>query len=281
MWGNIIGGALGAIGNIIGGNQEAKAQQKAAELNAATQENFAKMGVRWKVDDAKAAGIHPLVALGAPTASFSPSYVGDSSSGNTARELGNMGQDIGRALSATRTAEERTIADLQVQSARLDLEGKALDNQIKNSTLRKMNQVGPAFPGTDTFIPGQGNSGLISERAMERTKSLKGAPHSEPGAITDLGWAKTKHGLVPVPSKDVKERIEDNMPQEFMHYLRNNVAPNWGGGTKPPKSALPKGATDWEWSVSAQEFRPIYKGKGRDPIQKAQDWYDKYLRWPK
>lgn len=263
MWPAILAGVGGSIlGGILNNNAQNKATDANTQVNRENQElqkEFAQQGLRWKVADAKAAGINPLVALGAQTASFSPASIGSTPNTSMGDTMSNIGQDVSRAMSATRTSDERTIAQLNVQGAQLDLQGKALDNQIKQSQLRKMEAVGPAFPGTDSFIPGQGNSGrAITEKNMERTKTLKGSPHAEPGAIADLGWAKTKTGVVPIPSGDVKQRIEDNMPQEFSHFWRNNVAPNWGGGSKPPKSALPKGATHWEWSHSSQEFQPYH-----------------------
>lgn len=257
---------VGAVGNILGGKSEAKAAKEAAEMNAAAQREFAQMGVRWKVADAKAAGIHPLVALGAQTTSFTPSYVGDSSAANTYRELGNMGQDISRSVSKSSTQEERDIATLQIQSAKLDVEGKALDNQIRAQRLRQL-QAGPAMPSVSgsSFIPGQANSGSgIIDKPLERTKTLKGSAWSEPGALPDTGWVTTPNGgLVPVPSKDIKERIEDNVFQEGAHFLRNNVMPNFGSGPKPPKSSLPKGYKAWVWDHLNQEYRPSKTGRGR------------------
>lgn len=288
MWGTILPAIASQAGNIVGAVLQKKAAEKSdqankdtASFNAAKQEEFAQHGIRWKVADAKAAGIHPLVGLGASTTSFSPVGVGNVPDSSMANMASNMGQDISRSISATRTADERQMANLQVQAAQLDLQGKSLDNDIKISTLRQMNQTGPAFPGSQGFMPGQGSGAGIHEKPMERTTSMKGVPHSEPGAITDLGWARTATGVVPVPSGDVKQRIEDNMPHEWMHYYRNNIKPNFGGGTKPPKSALPKGATDWEWSFTNQEYQPIYKGKSKTPYSRAQSWYDKNLRWPR
>jgi len=41
--------------------------------NIQLQKDFAQHGIRWRVEDAKAAGIHPLAAVGAAGASYSPS----------------------------------------------------------------------------------------------------------------------------------------------------------------------------------------------------------------
>lgn len=267
---------LGAIGGAVAsgvlGYMGAKEQSEATEAaNAANlafareqqafQEKMAMRGIRFRVEDARGAGIHPLAALGANVSSPAPISVGLTPDTAMGENLGRMGQDINRALSSVQTAPERQLSELQIQSAKLDLDGKALDNQIKNSQLQKMNAVGPAVPAVtgSNFIPGQGNSGSsITNKNLERTKTLKGAPHSEPGAISDVGWAKTATGIVPIPSGDVKQRIEDNMPQEWMHYYRNNLSQNWGDGPKPPPEALPRGATSWDWHIPSQEFRPYY-----------------------
>lgn len=62
--------ALSAIAApIIGG----LFQRKANEENKDQQREFAQMGIRWRVEDAKAAGLHPLYALGGSGATYSPS----------------------------------------------------------------------------------------------------------------------------------------------------------------------------------------------------------------
>ena len=278
--GTAIGGAIGGpVGGVIGGGiggavQNEAARKRQAEANAANyanQKEFAQNGIRWKVADSIAAGIHPLVGLGASTQSFAANIMPEPT-----QDFSGLGQDLTRAMSATRTQDERDLATLSVQSAKLDLQGKELDNQIKLSQLNKMNSTGPAMPGSATFIDGQGNSsgpGRISNKALERTVSAPGAPHSEPGAITGVGWQNTHDGgLVPLPSNDVKQRIEDNLFHEASHFWRNNVAPNWGGGPKPPTKQLPKGYDTWKWDVSRQAYYPaitlsngetVWEHKGR------------------
>ena len=255
----ISGAVLGAAGNILGGNQAAKAQREANEKNAALQKEFAQQGIRWRVEDAKAAGIHPLYALGANTISAAPSYVGDPNAGATPRALGDMGQNIGRAIHATRTNEERQLANIQLMSAKTDLEGRALDNQIKAATLKNLTQ--PATPsagtpgGLDNFIPGQGNS-PIKINPAERTASQKGRLSQEAGWTPDVAYARTDTGLTPVPSKDVKERIEDQLIPEIMWAIRNQLMPNITGQGAPPLNQLPKGYDKWRWNKLKQEWQP-------------------------
>lgn len=277
--GGAIGGPSGAaIGHGIGSGfqaqQERKRQEEANRANIALQKEFAQNGIQWRVKDALAAGIHPLAALGAQTHSFQASVMSEPTA-----NMSGMGQDLSRALASTRTQDEKDLQTLQVQSAKLDVEGKALDNQMKQSQLNKLNQTGPAFPGGGNFIDGQGDSGASKSRVvskpMERTVSLKGAPYSEPGAVTDVGWVKTPSGIVPVPSKDAKERIEDSMPHEWSHFYRNNITPIWGGGPKPPKEALPKGATGWKWNPIQMEYQPKFPSKDPPAPRDMRSYYRK------
>ena len=70
--GSAIGSAIGAVGSIAGGLIGANNAQSVAGMNYEAQKEFAQNGIRWKVEDAKRAGIHPLYALGASTQGYSP-----------------------------------------------------------------------------------------------------------------------------------------------------------------------------------------------------------------
>lgn len=253
--------AGGILDNIVGAdnaNKERQSQQGMAQDNINMQREFAKHGVRWKVEDAKAAGIHPLAALGAQTHSFSPVTIG-SGGEHTPTNFREMGQDISRAIDKTRTAEEAAVAKIQLAQAEAGLESQHLDNQIKATQLKKL-QNGPAFPGSAHTIDGQGDSGLVANQPLKRTYTRAGKPHQEVGEVSDVGYARTKQGLVPVPSSDVKERIEDNMIQEVLWSIRNNVLPNFTGGDPP--------SPDYYWDDYAQAYRKkkVWK-KSKDQIE--------------
>lgn len=144
MWPAIIAGAAALGGGLLGNRNSESNLNKNADL----QREFAKQGVRWKVEDAKAAGIHPLYALGAQTHSFSPIAMQDS----LGPAIANMGQDVSRAMHATRTASEREAANAQaVVLGKLSVERAGLENELLRSQIaRTQSQVGPpmaqAFP---------------------------------------------------------------------------------------------------------------------------------------
>lgn len=248
MFGSILGSIAGAA---VSGLLSNKGQKDAGAANAALQREFAQNGIRWKVEDAKAAGIHPLYAMGAPTVSASPSYMAGS-----VPDLSGVGQDIGRAIDAKRTGSERVTARLEA----LSVERAQLENDLLRSQIAKVNQ--PASPpplpgGNDGFvIDGQGNS-RVSTVPMERNASVPGLPALEAGSVNDLGFARTgSGGYAPVPSQDVKQRLEDTFLPETMWSFRNMLTPNFGFGSPPPDSALPKGFNVWNWSIARQQWEP-------------------------
>lgn len=261
----LVGGGTALLGGIM----SSRSNRAAAEANAAAQERYAKEGIRWKVADAKAAGISPEYALGANTTSFNPTYTG-SQQGNI---IADAGQNIARAAMASEPAESRKInAALQTETLR----GMKLDNDIKQSQMTRVNVPGnPAFPSAQgNVIEGQGNS-PVKDVPLERTGQSLKTPHSEGGSIPSVGWAQTADGgLRPVPSQDIKNRIEDQLIPESVWAAQNIVAPNFGKGPKPPSEALPKGHF-WRWSVSRQAWYPS-KGK-RNFGDTAWEWYEKNL----
>ena len=158
MFGDLIKAGTSLIGGLLGQSAAKDANTRAeyqADLNRRMQYEFAQNGIRWKVEDAKQAGIHPLYALGANTVSYSPVSVG---SGNPDMSMANavsaMGQDVSRAVNATRTAPERvdafnkTIQDLTVTNMQLK-------NEQLRSQIAKLNQGGgtPPFPSPLPDIP--------------------------------------------------------------------------------------------------------------------------------
>ena len=64
---------ISAGGNLLGGALGNKGGDGFSTKNYKAQKQFAQNSIRWKVKDAKFAGIHPLFAMGANPASFTPS----------------------------------------------------------------------------------------------------------------------------------------------------------------------------------------------------------------
>lgn len=87
---------------LAGGALSRRSAESAGNKNADLQRDFAKNSIQWRVADAKKAGLSPLAALGNPGIAASPAYVGGGDYG-----LSDFGQDISRAMYATKSSEDR------------------------------------------------------------------------------------------------------------------------------------------------------------------------------
>lgn len=182
MLDSIIGG-LGKLGDWITGSNNAEknnnTQMQIAAQNIANQKEFAQNGIRWKVADAEAAGLHPLAALGAQTSSFSPISVGLESPKS---DFGGMGQDIGRAIDAGSTGSERTSrmqgAVAKVATS-LSLEKASLENDLLRTSIAKQRaQLGPPIP-SPVPMPQSGPDRTVGGLAVKED-DLKQKPEDHP-----------------------------------------------------------------------------------------------------
>lgn len=252
LLGALAGPALGLVGTLMGNAQRQQGQER--ELEA--QKEFAQSGVRWKVEDAKKAGIHPLAALGAQTASYAPIGIGDN---DLSAGFSAAGQDLSRALDATRTFPEKldavgkTMQGLQLQ--RMGLENELLQAQIAKTRATSA----PPFPmatQSPYLLPGQTSalptgSGSVVDLPLERVAPPASVPQVEPGAVTDLGFTRTGGGFAPVMSDDAKQRMEDDHVSMLVWNIRNRLLPSFGINLTPP--AVPG---DWHFNPIFQEYAP-------------------------
>lgn len=203
----ILSGALSAGASLIGGALNNKSAADAGQRNYDAQKEFAQNGIRWKVADAKAAGIHPLAALGVNNASFSPSFTaGDNG-------FAQAGQEFGRAIEAKATRAERELeVAMQRETHSEQLRGLRLENDIRAEQLLQMKENSleavkkasrpPAMPGVDNgVIPGQGDS------RMDKP-------------IPKFGWAYDDKGrLSLLPGEDYAGRYEDKLLLEWFPFI--------------------------------------------------------------
>lgn len=212
----MLGDLIAGFTKIIGGAIDRKANQRAADAanatqmaiadkNIALQKEFAQHGVRWKVEDAKAAGLHPLYAMGGQTHSFAPVSVGTvSPSSDFGRSLADAGQDIGRAVNATRTSGEREVAFNDAVQG-LQLENWSLQNEMLKSQIAKLNATqSPAFPGEVPMVESAGRPPLMFNGQVIETDpgtssaedfSFRGGEPAEWLAAAPIIWQDYRHNV--------------------------------------------------------------------------------------
>lgn len=150
------------------GNSSVRNAQKRADFeyarSLADQSEYS--SVQRRVAEAKAAGIHPLAALGYQAPSFIPPQNDNYYAGGQEYGLQQMGQDISRAVAASQTEGERRSAqatqsvvdNLAIQRMRLEVQGLFLENQYRLSQLVRLREgVGPGFAPTNSNSVGGQN----------------------------------------------------------------------------------------------------------------------------
>ena len=287
-WGSAIGGAIGGALGLIGAGQSQANAERLNQLNYEHQKEFAQNGIRWRVADAKAAGLHPLAALGALGASYSPSAViGDSPDFSF---LKDMGQGIDRAMDAKATRQERVEREEKSNALfNEELKGKQLQNQETETRIQQMKwdmamdaarnaersvrtqQQVPAMPSLapdGSLMPGQENAtspGGIESKPAEIVVNEPGRRGQERGSITELGFSRTNDGgYVPVMSNDAKQRYEEDIFGEIGWNLRNRLPGLIDRqDVAPPRSWLSDPDSSWEFDLSRGAWyeRPAGRSK--------------------
>lgn len=255
---DFLGKGIGMFMDMQSAERNRDLQERNAANNIALQREFAQSGIQWKVEDAKKAGIHPLYALGASTTSFSPVSVGASAPTSFARDLGSMGQDISRAVNATRTGDQRVDA-YSTAAAQLSLEKAGLENELLRANINKIRQqINPPLPSPGgNFIPGQGDTPpIIKVKPGETETSSPYNPSQAAVVAPDVAFSQTRTGMAPVPSKTLKEQIEDITIPQLMWGIRNNVLPIVGINQNPPQRSPGEGNV-WVFHPVLGEYQAV------------------------
>lgn len=267
-WANAVIAGANLAGSLFGGggsgNDAADAAAIQAEQNRLNQREFAEHAIRWRVADAKAAGIHPLYALGAnlPTYSPNPIVVGPGGEDNTAASFLDFGQNLARSIDSTRTGSER----LEARLGSLAVERGELENDLLRAQIALLgsSQVGPAMPESlstaslpSAVPPGGSKVGSVVV-PHEITATGPERPSHAAGVQPQTTWVRTDTGFQPVPHREAFEDADIGNPAALTWYWRNQALPTLGisGSSPPPDSYLPPDAVGWRWSPGMQEWQP-------------------------
>lgn len=234
----VVAAASNIIGGIMGNNSADKANKLAARESAANRKlqlDTLQNQIQWRVADAQKAGISPLAALGASLGMYQP--VSTNFASKDYGFIGDLGQDISRAITAGQTSRERqanaVIAAKQnalaMEERSIQLENGRLQNEYLRSQIARLNsaQVGPGNGDIrQEGAPGGLPPGSVLDQPSSVVVGSRDEPARQPGNITDYQFAATSGGRFSiVPSADMKQRIEDT-PQEWVWMLRNGIIPS-------------------------------------------------------
>lgn len=265
-WISTIGSSMNAYQGANQAQNDARAanawERQQFNDNVKLQREFAQQGIRWRVADARAAGIHPLAALGAQTQSFSPISVGGKSFSSDQplnAAMSELGQNIDRARLAKATAIERRNLEAdralnqeymraQIYGQQLDNEGQLIANQKALSDMQA--RSGPSMPPP---IP----LGASEATPARYTVSAKGNPGIAAGMPTTAQFFIDERGVARrYPAPEIKQAMEDNFMLELPWYIQNRVVPFLQGSGYGPDA--PSGYK-WVYSRSKQGWVMVKK----------------------
>lgn len=270
--GSVAGGALGLLGNSASNAMSASLTREMWQKNYDAQKEFAQNGIRWKVSDAQAAGLHPLAALGAST-SFSPTASVGNINGSDFSFLERAGAGIGRAIQSKMTTQERIVQQekqdlfdaarlrgIELQNQNIELQNKLLDQDFVLKSARASQQaisqsgLPPAMPTISRSVqPGNKVSG--TSEATSPGHALPPEVWHESKTVPDVTWSRTADGgYFPVRSQDMADRLDDDIIGTIMWHLRNHLSPTFTDSIHPPDSLLPPG---YHWERQNLTYYPV------------------------
>lgn len=241
---------------LLGGLMNQNSQENANAANQALQQTQMAYqheanthGVRWKVADAIAAGLHPLAALGvSPASGFSASVGRQEPETGMGDAVSGMGQNIERAINATRTRGERDQAyDNKIRALTLE-RGELQNTALRAQIARLAQNQNPSFPGE--VAPGTRSSdNQVKPEPSEDTSRAPGNPAHEAGSFPSQGWEDLGGGrYAPAFSKINKERSEDDTVRQLMFNARSLLAPTLSSDYRKPPTHIPlKEGHEWRW----------------------------------
>lgn len=270
-----IGPVISAVGNIGGGVAAGASQQSSdgfSKKGAGQQLQFeygaAPTRAATLLRYSKAAGIHPLAALGQPFTTSAPTVVGSGKYGSdygVGDALDRMGQDISRAQAAKLSPEERKALLLDNEAKTIRNGNMSKEGQLLDLEIQKAMRDQPLPPAR---VDDLGNVSPPNTVFKRKEMMPEGQPGTEPGHSPASQWFNLEGAYF----KGMSDRFADASEEDIMAKARywkkmlwSEVAPY-----PPPKHKKLPGSTRWKW----------VKGSGWVPtiMRKVSDRKGKYRK---
>lgn len=289
VWPAIIAGAASLAGTAMSANQPSgissadpqwqyDASQMQRREDYKRQKEFAQMGVTWDFDQkmalAKKYGIHPLRFTAGGT-SYRPGGIGTFTGGGKKNQPLNMrmGQDISRAMAATKTREEKMYDLIKLEQEKERLKAMRMQNAGLNQSLHYLDSPDMGPSGSTDFEKVSGVKGY------RKNIDVKFAPGSsyETNILPSSSRVGIEHGAAPgmrfspdeekyyhmMPSTPNQEAYESSLYHSG-RYLYQELVKH---GSAVKHYYFPQGKGVKEHRRLIREIR-----KGLPPAGKGHEW---------
>lgn len=189
LLGGLIGGAASLAGGFLGAEESEDnrhLQEQTHLQNMAMQREFAQNGIRWRVEDARAAGLHPLYALTGQTAAATPSTLNFDNSNALGRGIAEAGQYVGRAVSAQATQHEKDMQAAQLEALKQRTATDFAQASYYNALAANVGQQ--RSPGLDNVVTGAYGNNVQTQAynrpTIEAHPLFRDAVKLDPDAMT-------------------------------------------------------------------------------------------------
>lgn len=201
------------------------------EKNIALQREFAQHGVRWRVEDARQAGIHPMYALSGGGAAFAPNPIVMGGNVNYSRPSPQFGEGLGKALLQMFSDAKK---DEALASAAASVAALGRSVAASATAFPKYGNLGDEF-NTDNWLR-HGSSNLNLQNAIDvadyrpaqisssRYEEGSMTPGSPPGG-TEFQISPSFRMILPAsPQGGISESLEamsESWELAYMYVQRN------------------------------------------------------------
>lgn len=294
-----VSAGISAAASIYMQHEAKKFQKKMLKKQLAYQREFAQNGIQWRVADAKAAGIHPLAALGAQTMSYEPQYVGDAGESSAMAAAENLGQAVGGAFEGwlNRKAQKEQVRALELDNDIRQKRKEILEQELVNmGQLLDTDQFGVVQgdgQGTSAQRPGGGVTHTPAQVVVSREQGMRAG--DEPGETTYL--VPTLEGPVALqaPSQPLSEPVESSWVTQLQYGAIKGIDKvkalyyyeiPWGEAGKVHRNKLrkyrdtilekPRKGHFWAYEARLGHFIQLDASKERPRLYKVNPWRKVY-----
>lgn len=273
-WGALGMGVAGALaGGFLGGGNDGKKMQREAWDR---QEMWMQNQLGWRVQDAVRAGVHPLAAIGSNLSPPTPATVIGGEGSNLGGDLAQMGQGVGRALSAGMSEDakyETTLRSLQIE--RGELENAKLRFDLQQMHTQAGNPPGlvvspqdqplgfasgtrghfsPSnYPVSVQSLPPMADAAGLKLSPSEQFSSVPGQPSFQPSSNPASRWMDLPAGGKAAMPGEAWQIDEAGAPGYVMWMLQNGFIPALPFGQRlvpaPEKKYERPGQTGWTYKL--------------------------------